>query len=223
MDTIEAVKSRRSIRGYKPNPVPMEVIREVLEIAGRSPSAMNTQPWEVTVIAGQVLEDIKRGFTEMLDAKVQPNPDFPVKLYEGVYRERQVDLAKAIFELMGIEREDKKKRAEWMRKGFRFFDAPAAIIISIDQFFDDVPVGLFDLGAFAQTICLVALDYGLGTCLERQGVMYPDVVRRYTGIPESKRIIISIAIGYPDWDFPANTLETEREPVGGFVAWCGWE
>jgi len=222
MDVIEAIQSRKSIRGYKPAPVPMEVLREILETASSSPSATNGQPWEITVITGQVLEDIKQIYMDMLDAKVETNPDVQLQPYEGKYRQHQVDLAKSIFELMGIAREDKKKRAEWTRRGFRFFDAPAAIILSIDKSFDESPIALFDLGAMAQTICLVALNYGLGTCIERQGTMYPEVVRSLTGIPASKRIVISIAIGYPDWDFPANALKTEREPVEGFVTWCGW-
>jgi len=78
-----------------------------------------------------------------------------------------------------------------------------------------------DIGALMQTICLAALHHGLGTCIEDQGTMFPDVVRKFTGMPDSKRIVISIAIGYPDWDFPANKLESRREPLENVVTWCG--
>ena len=74
-----------------------------------------------------------------------------------------------------------------------------------------------------QTICLTALNYGLGTCIEYQGVMYPEALRKYAGIPESKRALVSIAVGYPDWDFPANKLESNREPVDNITSWCGFE
>jgi nitroreductase len=74
-----------------------------------------------------------------------------------------------------------------------------------------------------QSICLAALSRGLGTCIEDQGVMYPDVIRRFAAVPESKRIVIAIAIGYPDWDFPANKVETAREPVDSITSWCGFE
>jgi len=131
-----------------------------------------------------------------------------------------VGLAIQIFGLMGIAREDKEKRAEWMERGFRFFDAPAAIILSVDRCLGD-GYPLFDIGAISQSICLTALKYGLGTCIEDQGILYPQVVRRFTGIPESKRIIISIAIGYPDWDFPANKLESSREPIESITTWHG--
>jgi len=221
MDLIEAVQSRRSIRGFKPDPVPKEVLSEILEIASRAPSAMNTQPWEVTVLTGQVLEDIKRGTMERLNSGATPVRDVPGHTYDGIYKQRQVELAVGIFQLLDIAREDKEKRVEWMHKGCRFFDAAAAILLSMDETLVESPFAMMDIGSIMQTICLVALNYGLGTCIEGQGLMFADVVRKYTGIPQSKRMVVGIAIGYPDWDFPANKLETVREPVDGFVTWCG--
>ncbi len=221
MDIVDAIRSRKSIRGYKPDPVPEGILREIMDIAIRAPSAVNTQPWEITVVTGEVLENIKRGNIEMVNSGATPYPEASHKPFEGKYRQRQVDLAIGIFRLMDITREDKEKRAKWMQRGNRFFDAPAAIILSMDRSLDESTMSFFDIGAIMQTICLVALKYGLGTCIEDQGVMFPEVVRRYTDIPESKRIMISIAIGYPDWDFPANKLETRREPVDSVVTWCG--
>jgi len=221
MDIIDAIRSRKSIRGYKPAPVPKEILREILDIAIRAPSGMNTQPWEITVITGEVLNNVRKGNIEMLNCGATPNPETPHKLFEGEYRQRQVDLAIDIFKLMGITREDKEKRAEWTQRGFRFFDAPAAIILSMDRSLDESAISTLDIGAISQTICLAALNYGLGTCIEDQGILFPEIVRMFTDIPESKRIIIGIAIGYPDWDFPANKQETTREPVDSVVTWYG--
>lgn len=222
MDIIEAIRSRKSIRGFKLNPVPKEVLSEILDIAKNTPSAMNTQPWEVTVITGEVLDNIRKGNIEMLTAGVEPNLEVTHKPFEGKYRQRQVDLAIQIFELMGIAREDKEKRAEWTQRGFRFFDAPAAFILSVDKSLE-ASAAVLDIGTIAQTICLTALNYGLGTCIEAQGVMFPAIVRNFTPIPESKLLVTSIAIGYPDWDFPTNKLETNREPLENFVTWCGFD
>ena len=223
-DIIEAIKTRKSIRGFKPDAVSKEVLGEILEIASRAPSAMNTQPWEFTVLAGKVLEDVRQGNVEMLNSGVAPHPEHSVIGWtaESEYRRRQVELAKQIFRTMGISREDKQKRAEWMQRGFRYFDAPAAVIISVDKSLTEVGP-LLDIGAVMQNICLAALDYDLGTCLEDQGVMYPDVLRKFVDIPESKRIIISIAIGYPDWDFPANKVTSTRESLEQITTWCGFE
>jgi hypothetical protein len=109
-----------------------------------------------------------------------------------------------------------------MERGFRFFDAPAAIIIVVDRsIVDKAP--LLDIGAVMHSICLAALNHGMGTCIEDQGAMYPEVLRRFARIPASKRIIISIAIGYPDWDFPANKVETVREQLADITTWCGFD
>jgi len=123
---------------------------------------------------------------------------------------------------MEIPRDDKEKRNQWLERGFRFFDAPVAIIVSVDRLLSEMGP-LIDIGAVMQTICLTALNYGLGTCIEYQGVMYPEVLRQYAGIPESKRILASIAVGFPDWDFPANKLESTRELVNNITTWCGFE
>ena len=221
MDLIEAVQSRRSIRGFKPDPVPREVLSEILKIASRAPSAMNTQPWEITVLTGQVLEDIKRGTMEMLKSGAPPVRDVPGHTYDGVYKQRQVELAIGLFQLLGIAREDKEKRTEWMQRGFRQFDAPAAIIIVQDESLTGSGP-LMDIGSVMQSICLAAVKHGLGTCIAKQGVYYPGVLRKIAGIPESKKIVIAIAIGYPDWDFPANAVETERESVEEITTWVGF-
>jgi nitroreductase len=224
MDIIEAVKRRKSIRGYKPDRVPKEILGEILQLASRAPSAMNTQPWEFTVLTGEVLENVRRSNVDLLKSGVPPNPEYVVTSWpkESIYRQRQVDLAKQLFQLMDIPREDKEKRTKWLERGFRYFDAPAAIIISVDRCLSESGP-LLDIGAAIQIICLTALHSGLGTCIEEQGVAYPEVLRKYARIPNSKRIIAAIAIGYPDWGFPANKLETEREPITNVTTWLGFD
>ena len=224
MDVIEAVKKRKSIRGYKPDPVSKQTLEQLLELAVRAPSAMNTQPWEFTVLTGDVLENVRRSNVDLLRSGVPPNPEHVVTAWpkESIYRERQVDLAKQLFRLMDIPREDKEKRAKWLERGFRYFDAPAAIILSTDRCLSESGP-LLDIGAAIQTICLAALHYGLGTCVEDQGTMYPEVLRKYGHIPESKRILAAIAIGYPDWDFPANKVETARESIKNVSTWLGFD
>lgn len=222
MDVIEAICSRQSIRGYKPTPVIKETLREILDIATRSPSGDNAQTWEITVVTGEVLDNIRWGNVEMLTSGVTPNPDFALGRLEGVHRQRQVELGIQLFQLMGIVREDRDKRTQWRQRGFRFFDAPAAIILSANSSLSESRI-LLDVGFITQTICLTALNYGLGTCIGVQGTTYPEVVRKFTNIPASRRIIVSIAIGYPDWDFPANKLKSKREPVESITTWCGFE
>ena len=126
----------------------------------------------------------------------------------------------SLFELMGIEREDKEKRLQWMERGFRFFDAPVAIIVVTDKSLaENTP--LIDIGIVIQSICLAAMNYGLGTCIEDQGCLYPEVLRDIAGIPDTKRVVMAIALGYPDWEFPANKITTTRVPVDENTTWRG--
>ena len=222
MDIAQAVLQRKSIRGYKPDPVPRAVLQEILDIARHAPSAMNTQPWQITVLGGAVLEKIRKAHMELMAAGAKEDPDLPFIPYQGIYRQRQVDLAIQIFQLMDIKREDRPRRNEWMQRGYRYFDAPAAIILSLDKCNEKI-LSHLDIGVMAQTICLVAMSYGLGTCIEDQGTFYPSVLRKYAGIPETSEVIISISIGYPDGDFPANRLRSTREPLEKLVTWCGFE
>ena len=222
MDVLEAIKTRKSIRGYKSTPVSKEILREIIDVARRSPSDVNAQPWEITVVAGEVLDNIRRGNIEKLISGAMPSPDVPALRYEGKYRRRRVDLAIQLFGLMGIAREDTEKRKEWQQRGFRFFDAPAAIILSADRALLEI-YAQFDIGCITHAICLAALNYGLGTCIEDQGILFPEVARKFTNIPESKALVTGIAIGYPDWDFPANKVQSEREPMDSIVTWCGFD
>ena len=223
MDIVTAVGTRKSIRGFKPDPVSKELLRNILSIACRAPSGSNIQPWEFTAITGDVLESIRQDNARRYRSGAAPVPERPTaeKLPGSVYRVRQVELGSQLFRLMGIARGDDEGRIHWRERGVRFFDAPAAIIISVDQSLETG--ALLDIGIVAQTICLVAMQYGLGTCIEGQGVAYPDILRKRLGIPASKRIIISIAIGYPDWDFPANRIESTREDVDDITTWYGFD
>jgi len=224
MDIIEAIRTRKSIRSFKPAPVSRQIIAEILELGGRAPSAMNNQPWEFAVLTGEVLEKVKQKNIDKLHSGEPVQPEHLVVGWppESVYRTRQVELAIDLFALMDIPREDKLKRAQWLERGFRYFDAPAVIIVLADKVLGEGPP-LVDIGTAIQTICLVALNYGLGTCIEDQGVLYPEVLREFLPIPENKRIVIAIAIGYPDWDFPANSLESKREDLDSITGWYGFD
>ncbi len=221
MELVQAMKSRKSIRGYNAVPVPKETLAQVLEIARNAPSANNTQPWEFIILGGAVLDELKRTLEEKFVSRTQPHPDFELgRPPTGVYRSRQVELGKSLFQLMDIARDDKEKRKQWVLKMIRFFDAPNAIIIATDTEVSD-HLSIFAIGAISQNIALAAVNLGLGTCIENVVVLYPEVIRQIAGIPESKKIVIGMAIGYPDWDFPANKVQVSHEPLANLTSWHG--
>ena len=137
-----------------------------------------------------------------------------------VYRDRQVDIGMRLFKVMEIGRQDRDKRIEWMKRGFRYFDAPAAIILAGDKS-RPIEGTYLDAGLVVQNICLAAVDFGLGTCIENQGITYSDVIRDILGIPDDECLLAALAIGYPDWDYPANQVISPREDVERLATWCG--
>lgn len=222
MDLKEALRARKSIRAYRKAAVPAGVIKEILAIATRSPSSLNSQPWEFAVVSGKALDAIRDHNETMLLRGEPPCPDFPLKRLEGVYRQRQLAVFSELCRLEGLDPHDKPAVARLRRRSFRFFEVPAAIIICADASLD-VARSHFDLGLVSQSICLTALDYGLGTCLCLEAVSYPEKIREVTGIYPSKKICVAIALGYPDNGHPANLLRSQREPVENVSRWCGFE
>jgi len=228
MDIVEAINQRKSIRAFTSDPVPKEILREIMELAFRAPSYDNTQPWEFSVVTGKRLEDIRQAFVEKTAAE-EPNPDIPlVQEFPQPYDTRRRVLGRKIFELKGIRREDKEKRMWWLLQGLRSFEAPCIIYIYIDRSFylqGDKPNiwPVFDCGLVAQSIMLLATNHGLGTVAQIQAVLYPDVLRKALGIPASKLIVLGIAVGYPDWGDPVNQLRSERDCLDNGSTWHGFD
>ncbi|WP_090141768.1 nitroreductase [Limnohabitans sp. DM1] len=223
MEFSELIKARKSIRGYQQKTVPREVIEEILSVAKWSPSSMNTQPWHVHVVTGEPLERIRRGNTDNMVKGVPPKRDFPMKeAYEGIHRKRQVDIAIQLFDAMGIARDDKERRTDWVMRGFRQFDAPVSLVLTYDKYLEPAAISQFDLGALSHAIVLAAWERGLGTVINGQGIMQSAVVREHAGIPDDQNIMICIALGYPDEDFVANSVKSVREDEANFVRYVGF-
>lgn len=223
MDFETLVRTRRSVRGYKNEPVPRALIEEVLDVAIGAPSSMNTQPWHVHVLTGEPLERVRRRNMELMSAGAPANRDIVSHgAYEGIHRHRQVEIAKQLFAAMGIARDDKAMRQDWVLRGFRQFDAPVSLVLTYDRALDPGAVVHFDLGALSYGICLAAWDRGLGTVINGQGIMRSEIVREEAGIPDEEVIMTCIALGYPDEAFSANAVKAEREPVAHLARFVGF-
>jgi nitroreductase len=223
MNFDEIVHGRRSIRGYKPDSIPKDVMTEIIKIATRAPSSMNTQPWHLHVISGEPLNRIRAGNTERNIAGVPPSREFRVEgKYEGVHRDRQVKVAIQLFEAMGIAREDADRRKDWVLRGFRQFDAPVSVIVAYDKVLQG-DIRHFDLGAVIYGLVLAAWSRGIGSVINSQGIMQSPVVREHAGIPEDHVIQTSVAMGYPDYDFPSNAVVSTRRPVEEVATFIGFD
>ena len=220
----DVVLSRRSIRGYKPDPVPRALIEEIIALAMRAPSSMNTQPWHFHVLTGAPLDRIRAGNTERMVAGVPQSREFRTgEAFAAHHRDRQIGVAKQLFAAMGIERDDKERRQDWVLRGFRQFDAPVCVIVTYDRALagsDDTP---FDCGAVATALVNAAWSRGLGTVINSQGIMQSPVVREHADIPDDQVIMKSIALGWPDETFPANAVVSHRRSVDEAATFIGFD
>jgi nitroreductase len=220
----DVILGRRSIRGYKPDPVPAALIKEIITLAMRAPSSMNTQPYHLYIITGEPLARIRAGNTERTLAGVPDSREFRRgTAFAGPHRERQIGVAKQLFSAMGIARDDKEMRQDWVLRGFRQFDAPVCVVVTYDKDLDGSDDTPFDCGAVATALVNAAWSRGLGAVINSQGIMQSPVVRECAAIPDDQVIMKSIALGWPDDDFPANAVVSERRPVEEAAVFVGFE
>lgn len=223
MEFDEVILGRRSIRGFLPDPVPRDVIREIVVLATRAPSSMNTQPWHLHVVTGEPLDRIRAGNTERNLAGVPASREIRMHgPYEGIHRERQKHIAAQLFESMGIEWSDKAKRQDWVMRGFRQFDAPVSVVVTFDADLTDNDIAIFDCGAVVNCLVNAAWSRGLGCVINGQGIMQSPVVREHARIPDDQVIMSCVAMGYPLQDFPANDVVSTRRPVDDVVSFVGF-
>ena len=185
---------------------------------------MNTQPWYVHVVTGDVLDRIRAGNTERMIATGKPDREIRGHgRYEGDHRERQKRVAAQLFEAAGIGWDNKEQRQDWTMRGFRQFDAPVSVIGCIDRELEDSTEAYFDLGQFVHAMVLAAWDRGVGCVINGQGIMQSTVVRTEANIPEDQLIVITVAMGYPMDDFPANDVVSERRSVEEIATYLGFD
>ncbi len=224
MDLQQAMLERRSIRGFTNDPVPRALLEDVIALANRAPSSMNTQPWHFHVLTGAPLERVREGNSTRMLQGVPPVREINDHgAYDGVHRTRQVDIAKQLFAAMGIEREDKERRQDWVMRGFRQFDAPVSIVVCFDKSLDGGTIAHFDLGAVTYGLVLAAWSKGLGSVINGQGIMQSPVVREHAQIPDDQVIMTCVALGWPDEEFSANDVKSLRRPVDNVARFVGFD
>lgn len=224
MELEQAITERRSIRGYLDKPVPQTLLEEVIALANRAPSSMNTQPWHLHVLTGEPLERVRKGNTERMLGGVTPSREIEDYAgYEGPHRARQIEIAVQLFEAMGIERHDKERRQDWVMRGFRQFDAPVSIVVCFDRDLLKNTIAHFDTGAMVFGLVLAAWSKGLGAVINGQGIMQSPVVREVANIPEDQVILTCVAMGWPDESFVANSVVSRRRPVEEVARFLGFD
>jgi nitroreductase len=208
----EAIRLRRSVRGFLPDEVPEVTLREVFELAQWSPSNCNVQPWTPHVVSGEALKRL-RGALVAAGVRDEPiKPDWPADgKFTDVYRERQVDAAQKLYGAMGVERSDMVGRKMAYIRNHAFFDAPHAVLIFMPEPFDTREAA--DIGMYAQTLMLALTARGIASCAQGALGLFPEIIREHLGIPARYKLLFGISFGYEDRNVKANAARVGRAPI----------
>ena len=211
-----AVTGRKSVRGFKPDPIPLPLVRQILDEAARAPSGTNTQPWRVHIAIGAA----KARLSAAVTAAAQSGPQqheykySPDELPEP-YLSRRRKVGFDLYGIAGIARGDMEGRKRQSLKNYSFFGAPVGMFFTMDR---RLELGSWlDVGMFMQNVMTLARGYGLETCPQAAWIYYGPVVHEALGIPETEILISGMALGHPDWSVTENALETERASSAEFA------
>lgn len=209
MNLTELLNSRFSVRGYKPDPVDSNVLKEVFTTAQRAASNCNVQPWQTYVVSGAKKDELKKRLVATVMQQQTPKPDFNWKVaYQDIHRERQFGAANALYSASNIEREDKMKRNMAMLRNWAFFDAPHVAFFTMDTYLDIM--GAVDVGIYAQTLSLLLKERGIDSCFQGALGQFPQPLHEFLELPQGRGVLFGMSFGYIDEAVDANQCRTDR-------------
>lgn len=225
--TIEqAINTRMSARAFTPQPVPRELITQLLAQASRAPSGTNTQPWKVYVLQGKsrdslvekvcAAHDEVRAHPEKAADYREPYDYYPEK-WVSPFIDRRRENGWSLYGLLGITKADKDKMHAQHQRNYRFFDAPVGLMFTLDKVMGRG--SLVDYGMFLQTLMLAARGMGLHTCPQAAWNGFGSIILPHIGAGDNEMLVCGMALGYADETDIVNTFRTPREPVESFTQW----
>jgi len=219
MEVTDAIRNRKSTRAFLDKPISEELISDILECARWAPSGVNSQPWHVAIVTGETKLKVGKTLAKLRTdgAKARQDYEYYPTQIEEPYIARKRACGHALYNALGIKRNDiEKRKAQWI-KNYHGFGSPVALLFFIDSTLEKG--SWVDTGMFIQNVMLAARGFGLETCPQAALAEYPDAIRKILNIPDSKKLICGMALGYADYDDPSYQYRTEREPVENFTQW----
>lgn len=213
-----AIDTRISCRAFLPTPVPVGLLRQILESAKRAPSGGNLQPWHVHVLSGAPLSE----FLGLIRTRLKANPQgegteydiYPKQLTEP-YSTRRTQCGEDVYRAAGIARADRAARVQQFARNYEFFDAPVALFFAMHR---QMGLGQWaDLGMFMQNLMLLAREHGLHTCPQEAWALWHKTVAEYLQLPAELMLFCGMALGYADASAPINQVRTQRAEFAEFV------
>jgi nitroreductase len=216
VNVYEAVRSRRSVRGFLGRPVPAAVLTRVLSAALRAPSGGNLQPWHVYLLSGSRLEDLKSRVRRRIAAGDSGDPP-PVRPYPAAlpatYAQRLTDMGERRYGAVGISLEDKDGRARVRARNWDCFGAPTALFCYLDE--GMLPPQWMDAGIFLQSVMLLVRAEGLDSCPQIAWAEYHRTVAEVIKPPNGHVLACGMSIGYADPQEPQPAMP--RAPLSEVV------
>jgi nitroreductase len=218
-----AITTRRSVRAFLPTPVPRETIEQILAIASRAPSGVNTQPWKVTVLTGAAKDALSQKILAEHDARAAAGStgadvgeyDYYPTEWAPPYIDRRRKIGWDLYGLLGIGKTDKARMHAQHGRNYTFFDAPVGLIFTIDRVLRQG--SWLDYGMYLQNVMTAARARGLDTCPQAAFIGFYKVIEAQLALPKTEMVVCGMSLGYADESKPENRLVTEREPVAGFT------
>ena len=216
-----AIRSRKAVRAFRPDPVPRRLLTEILEAARAAPSNYNSQPWRVYVLTGETKRALGAAILRVHDAQTappfspfpQPNPPECAARVE--------DFGRRLYAALGIDRTDTAGRWRQTGRNYLFFDAPIGFIFTIRAAM--TRHSWLDCGVLVQTVMLAAQVRGLATCPQVSFVRYQPIVAEQLGLGPDELVTCGMSCGYADAQAAVNAMDMPREPLDGFTRWLGFD
>jgi nitroreductase len=220
MDIIDALNTRFTVRAFKPAPIDRNTLEKVIEAALRAPSWGNTQPWEIYLACGEVLNRLREAYISNLKNCIARNPDLAAPKQWPPLLQKRMDALRSE-RMATLERVclDKSELKDLSKVNYHFFNAPVVAYICMDRTLTSWSI--FDLGLFSQSLMLAACHFGLDSATAVTLVVHPDLIRKELKIPDDLSIIIGIALGYADAEHTQNKYRTPRRSVQEAVTFKG--
>ena len=218
MDILEGMKTRKSIRGFKPKPIAKALIKRILRATANSPSYTNTQPWEVVVVTGKKKDELAQKLLELARTQAPTSPDLiHPKEWPPALAERSRQHGARRLTTLGVARDDAEGREKLRLMNFEFYGAPCAVFLFIDGSLGDWSI--FDMGLFAENLMLAAHSLGVESCLQASVTNYAPEIRRFLGMADNKKLVIGISLGYPDDRAKLNAYRSLKLKPEEFTKW----
>lgn len=208
MTTAHLLDTRYSARGFKPDPVPQDLLNSIFEQSLKAASNCNTQPWQVMVVSGEMKDKVSNAMLAEVMSGKPPLPEFAWNVkYQDEHKDRQWGSAMALYGAMDIAREDKPARMQAMGRNWQFFGAPHGVFFTMEKYLGIM--GAVDMGIYAQTLSLLLEENGIQSCMQGALGQFPGPVKELLNIPETRGILFGMSFGYAD-DHPSNACRTDR-------------